>query len=376
MISIAGCRQRQHRLLQAMERAGWDSFLTANYRTVYYFTGVLTAAETPAFFALNRDGGSILITSSQAEAAADHRIALETYSIQRTLTHPWRDTAYLLQDYLASRPGWGARNAGVELGTFPAVLLDVVETISPQMASHDANDVILSLRKKKEPDEIDEICAALRYCAIAYRAAREAIAPGRTELDIYDAMARAIFNEAGTTIPFPGDFACGARGIREGGPPTCRPILAGDLYILDIFPAPALYFADTCRTFSVGPPRDAQLKAWELVMQAIHLAEKMIKPGVRAREVYRAVKDFLDSHEITQKSFWHHVGHGIGHHGHEAPRIIPGTDDVFEVGDVLTLEPGIYSESLQGGIRLEDNYVVREGGLENLFRFPMELYPQ
>ena len=62
---------------------------------------------------------------------------------------------------------------------------------------------------------------------------------------------------------------------------------------------------------------------------------------------------------LAENSFWHHAGHGIGHHGHEAPRIIPGSDDVFEVGDVITLEPGIYTEALHGGIRLEDNYVVR-----------------
>ena len=76
---------------------------------------------------------------------------------------------------------------------------------------------------------------------------------------------------------------------------------------------------------------------------------------------------------MTEKSFWHHAGHGIGHNGHEAPRIIPGTNDIFEVGDVFTLEPGVYSTALQGGIRLEDNYVVREAGLENLFDYPLWL---
>src|SRR5256885_12007246 len=59
----------------------------------------------------------------------------------------------------------------------------------------------------------------------------------------------------------------------------------------------------------------------------------------------------------------------IGYSGHEAPRLIPGCGDVFEVGDVVTLEPGVYSAALQGGIRIEDNYAVREHGLENLFSF-------
>jgi Xaa-Pro aminopeptidase len=43
------------------------------------------------------------------------------------------------------------------------------------------------------------------------------------------------------------------------------------------------------------------------------------------------------------------------------------------VGDVFTLEPGIYTEALRGGIRLENNYVLREGGPENLLDFPLEL---
>ena len=123
----------------------------------------------------------------------------------------------------------------------------------------------------------------------------------------------------------------------------------------------------------MGEPTDLQHRAWEIVSQAVRLGESLIKPGVEARRVYRGVKEFLDSHELSQKSFWHHAGHGIGHHGHEAPRIIPGSDDIFEVGDVIALEPGIYGEELQGGIRLEDNYVVREHGLENLFDFPREL---
>ena len=79
------------------------------------------------------------------------------------------------------------------------------------------------------------------------------------------------------------------------------------------------------------------------------------------------MKDYLYDDEVTRSTFWHHAGHGIGYRGHEAPRLIPGSDDVFEVGDVFTLEPGVYSTALQGGIRIEDNYVVREHGLENLF---------
>jgi Xaa-Pro aminopeptidase len=347
-----------------METQTWDAFVTGNFRTVYYLTGVLTAADAPTALVLWNDGTSALITSSPTDGHATETIKLETYSIQRTITRSTHEAASLLKDVLAKKQ---SRSYAVDRPGTPGLY----EALIP--AAADATDAILKIRKRKEEDEIDEIRQSLEYCKAAYRAAKAAIAPGLTEIDIYNAMYSEIVKAAGATIHFAGDFACGARGIKSGGPPTNRAIQPGDFYILDIFPAPALYFGDVCRTFAAGIPTDKQHHAWELVMEAVRIGEEAVKPGVEAKTVYAEIKDFLDSHEITEKSFWHHAGHGIGHHGHEAPRIIPGTDDIFEIGDVFTLEPGVYTQALQGGIRLEDNYVLRENGLENLFTFPKEI---
>jgi Xaa-Pro dipeptidase len=374
MLTPQGCRARQQRALSLMVQHQCDLFVTGNYRTVYYFTGVLNAAESPALFALRHDGTSVLVSPAKSSCGAvTENVPVETYSIARTITRPVHDATALFQSALVARAGARPARCALESASITVLVHEMLALLYPGMAFFDATDLVLALRKKKEDDEIGEIKASLRYCALAYRAAKEIIAPGLTEIDVYNAMNAAIVREAGTVVPFPGDFACGERSVAGGGPPTRRELKLHDLYPLDLFPAPALYFGDTCRTFSVGEPEEAQVRAWELVVQAIHIGEQMIRPGVRARDVYRAIKDFLDSHELTEKSFWHHAGHGIGHNGHEAPRIIPNTDDIFEVGDVITLEPGVYTARLQGGIRLEDNYVVREHGLENLFDFPMEL---
>ena len=50
MLSLDGCRARQRRLLSEMARSQFDLFVTANYRTVYYFTGQLLAADAPCAF--------------------------------------------------------------------------------------------------------------------------------------------------------------------------------------------------------------------------------------------------------------------------------------------------------------------------------------
>jgi Xaa-Pro aminopeptidase len=72
--------------------------------------------------------------------------------------------------------------------------------------------------------------------------------------------------------------------------------------------------------------------------------------------------------------FNHHLGHGIGLFPHEAPHLNPHWNDTFEVGDVFTAEPGLYDEKiLRAGMRIENDYVVTETGVENLCPFGMEL---
>ncbi|MCZ2155400.1 MAG: Xaa-Pro peptidase family protein [Bryobacterales bacterium] len=364
MLTREGCAIRQQRLLTVMEQNQWDLFLTADPRTTYYLTGSLAPADAPVAFLLWAEGRSLLVTPGAKEGLADRILPLEMYSIERVVDYPERDLARMLRQFLT----------GKRLAVERRVVTGMMEQALPISARvEDATDAILRLRKKKEPDEVAEIQRALDLCEVAYAAARKTIAPGLREADVYAAMYEAVVKRAGTAVTFPGDFACGERCISGGGPPTERVILPGDLYILDLFPAPAFYSADTCRTFAAGAPSDVQQRAWEVVVEAVKIAEAAIRPGVGARDVYRLVKDYLDSQPVTEKSFRHHLGHGIGHRGHESPRIIPGSTDVFEAGDVFTLEPGVYSQALHGGIRLEDNYLVTETGIRNLFDYPREL---
>jgi len=77
--------------------------------------------------------------------------------------------------------------------------------------------------------------------------------------------------------------------------------------------------------------------------------------------------------EFLPGGFSHHLGHGIGLYPHEAPHLNPNWDDRFEEGDVFTVEPGLYSDELRGGIRLENNYRVTAGGVELLTEFSLSL---
>src|SRR5260370_6613776 len=91
MLTRTGCERRQKRLLERMEAGRLDVFLTANFRTIYYLTGSLSAAEAPAVFAIWQDGRSVLVTSSHEAALADDVILLEIYSVDRVIDQAVRD---------------------------------------------------------------------------------------------------------------------------------------------------------------------------------------------------------------------------------------------------------------------------------------------
>jgi Xaa-Pro aminopeptidase len=72
------------------------------------------------------------------------------------------------------------------------------------------------------------------------------------------------------------------------------------------------------------------------------------------------------------ENFGHGLGHGVGLAVHEAPRLSTESSDTLEVGQAVTIEPGIYLPGL-GGVRIEDLAIVQEDGVELLTAFPKEL---
>ena len=75
---------------------------------------------------------------------------------------------------------------------------------------------------------------------------------------------------------------------------------------------------------------------------------------------------------VNADNFGHGLGHGVGLAVHEAPRLSTESMDTLEVGNAVTIEPGIYVPGV-GGVRIEDLGIVREDGVEVLTSFPKEL---
>jgi len=140
------------------------------------------------------------------------------------------------------------------------------------------------------------------------------------------------------------------------------------------------YCSDMTRTVFYGGVAQGWREIYTLVREAKEAAAAAARAGVRCADVDRVARDIIcqggyDSYKADgeeRKYFGHGLGHGVGVEVHEAPRLNNQSEETLEVGNIVTIEPGIYLPD-QGGIRIEDMYVVRGDGLVNLNALPTDI---
>ena len=197
--------------------------------------------------------------------------------------------------------------------------------------------------------------------------------------------AREEFSRRGLSEPEGNIMAAGA----SGGVPHTRGdsshvLQPGEPLVVDLFPRGEV-FADCTRTFCVGEPPGGFSAAFACVRSALEQAHASALPGVRGWDLQLATCRLLEeagyatlrSDPTTQVGYVHGLGHGVGYELHEYPsfREVAGEEGVLEVGDLLTLEPGLYDSAAGFGVRLEDLCYLGSNGLENLTPLPLEWDP-
>ncbi|MBM3776114.1 MAG: aminopeptidase P family protein [Acidobacteria bacterium] len=366
MLDPERSKTRRERLLAAIESLRLDTVVLGSPKTIYYFTATLLDPAQQHALVIQADGKTLLVTGSEPEQAAVDRVATYTgYTIERVFsrTTMHEELAAILRDAVP------AGRAGLEFDSVPFSLARAL----PLAGAENITPAIQQMRRRKDEDELAAIRATIALAEAAYGAIKPRLEPGMTEWEAYSIISAALVEAAQTSVAFGGDFACGCRGIRGGGPPTTRRIERGDLYIFDLFPTYQGYMCDLCRAFIVGTPTQLQQDAWAHVAQAHEIAARLIRPGAAARDVYLGLRQHLERFEPARGSFWHHGGHGVGMEGWEFPWLTPGSDHVIQEGEVIACEPGLYAEALQGGIRLEHDYLVTAEGARALDSFPLDL---
>lgn len=368
LLDLDRCRERQARLSRALSGDAPDLIVLTSPEHVQYLTGHrwdYRWGRAP-LAAIDASGRVLLVCPDrEVEAAAADDVRVYESKWRSTLRLDQRQAAAaILGDWLAPRGPF--RRVAVEFSS----CCPHVTRLFPDAELVDVDPVLWGLRRRKDADELALLRRAIDATGAMYRRAREIVTPGVHELEVFSSLQAAAVESCGETLTDTGnDYASGVRG----GSPRDRRIRAGELYILDLGPAYRGYFSDNARTLSVDRrPTDAQLAACQRVIGAFGIVERAGRAGVRCRDIYAEVHDWLNG--TPALGSWNsHLGHGIGLFVHETPHLNPSWDDVLEEGDVVAVEPALYGPALEVGIRLENDYLVTATGLELLSPFPLGL---
>ena len=272
---------------------------------------------------------------------------------------------------------------------FPAVLADHLRHNDVDVRPR--SDIYQQRRRIKTPQEVEWITSTENAGMVALQSAIDVIAAaeirdgllvheGRnlSSADLIYAVESSLLENGCSTV----DSIC------CGGPESADPhramsdvIRAGLPIVLDIYPFDkgTRYWGDMTRTVVRGTPPPEVMRMWDAVLEAQQAGLDTVRPGTNGRDVHYACCDVFKQHGYgslakpyrdiqSDARFIHGTGHGLGLEIHEFPRVSEA-DVVLEVGDIITVEPGLYDPNF-GGIRIEDLVVVTETGCRNLTTLP------
>jgi len=224
------------------------------------------------------------------------------------------------------------------------------------------------LRSRKDAAEVARIQAAGRVVDAALASVQATLRDGLTEREFAQGLDAAIRASGADDLGFDTIVASGPNGAIPHHSPGDRRIEAGDLVIVDVGAMIDGYRSDMTRTFCVGEMTSEQRRHYDVVVEAQQAGVDAMIDGAGTAEVDAAARAVIDAAGWAD-SFTHGTGHGIGLDIHELPRVARGVPDVYELGTVATVEPGVYLRGV-AGVRIEDTCVVTPDGAERLTGFP------
>ena len=228
-----------------------------------------------------------------------------------------------------------------------------------------------ALRSVKDGDEIATIARSARAAERAFEALTAEAWIGRSERELAWRLRTLMHAHGVDHLGFDTAVAAGVNGSKPHGEPDDTIVETRMLVTVDWGARLDGYRSDCTRTLSTGEIPAKLREIYDVCLEAQLAAVDGIRPGMTGVEADGISRNVIADAGYGD-NFGHGLGHGVGIAIHEAPRLSAESSDTLEVGNVITIEPGIYLPGT-GGVRIEDLAVVRENGVELLTRFPKDL---
>jgi len=350
---------RFNRLSSFLKGAGVDAVLISKPESRRYFTGFAGSAGL-ALCDVTCDYRKLFVDFRYVEQAIQQA---PQWKVVKTVQNSFADIAGQANSAGFKRIGFESDFVTVDAQTALAAAFSGFELVPLKLAD---------LRKEKDENEIRIIKTAVEIAETALNKVIGEIRPGAKERDIAISLETAMRNAGADGSAFDIIVASGVRSALPHGRASDKLIESGDFVTLDFGAYYQGYNSDITRTFVVGKATEKHLEIYNTVLTAQLAALQAIRAGVQNQAVDKVARDFIAAAGYGEY-FGHGLGHGLGMLVHEAPGLSYAAElAVLQVNNVVTVEPGIYVPGF-GGVRIEDDVVVKAAGCEILTSFDKRL---
>ncbi|HET8709663.1 MAG TPA: M24 family metallopeptidase, partial [Candidatus Saccharimonadales bacterium] len=194
------------------------------------------------------------------------------------------------------------------------------------------------------------------------------------EYEVEAELSRGFRAGGGSGHSFEPIVAGGANAVTLHNVANNSPLSADELLLCDVGAEYNHYAADITRTVALSNPTRRQEAVYEAVLNVQEYAKSLLKPGVLLHDYEKQIEQYMGeklrelgliksiSSETVRAFYPHATSHFMGLNVHD----VGDYDRPLEPGVVLTVEPGIYIEKEGIGIRIEDDALVTDNGIEIL----------
>jgi Xaa-Pro aminopeptidase len=367
-------KRRLHGIRLALEERSLQALVVTALPNVQYLTNfngsagiLIVTAERPVFVTDSRYVAAVAETRGTPYELADAELAVVEGSYDATL-------ADILREGSSKRIGFEAAHLSVSRHAWLRAALDGPPS-GPELVPTEG--IVERARATKDAYELSVLRVAARRLSDVAEMLISEVRPGTSEREVARAIDWRILQAGFEKTAFDTIVASGSNAALPHARPGERKLTEGDLVVLDFGGVYDSYCVDLTRTVVIGPSSPRTREVYRAVAEAQSEAIRTVRPGVSRFAIDGAARDRLAAAGMAD-AFGHGTGHGLGLEVHEDPKISKrrpdsdARDEAVLPGMVFTIEPGAYFPGW-GGVRIEDDVLVTEDGVEVLTHAAREL---
>ncbi len=264
--------------------------------------------------------------------------------------------------------------AEINVETRDARFIDWCKKLYPLHRYERLAPIVSKMRNVKSKAEIDLLQQACDITETAFRRVLRFVKPGVKEYEIEAEYAHEFLRNGSRGFAYTPIIASGANSCVLHYIENDKLCQDGDILLLDVGAEYANYNADLTRSIPVnGKYTKRQKDVYNAVLRVQKAAIKMLRPGVHYFEFHKEIQKLIEKELVElklisktdiknqnserpafQKYFMHGTSHMLGLDVHD----VGNMHAKIQVGQVWTVEPGIYIKEEGLGIRIENNIVI------------------